>query len=103
MTKFIQSEKFFMPIIYIGFGIIIYLIIAKIIDDLSKINIKHVVGKGSGIDKRKKTVINLFKNIMKLLEDHKNGVRDNYRKIWAIYSFLKWYEVFFLEENTSKE
>ena len=43
------------------------------------------------------------KNIMKLLEDHKNGVRDNYRKIWAIYSFLKWYEVFFLEENTSKE
>lgn len=54
MTKFIQSEKFFMPIVYVGFGIIIYLIIAKIIDDLSKINIKHVVGKGSGIDKRKK-------------------------------------------------
>lgn len=43
------------------------------------------------------------KNIMKLLEEHKNGVKDNYRKIWAIYSFLKWYEVFFLEENTSKE
>ena len=37
--------------------------------------------------------------IMKMLDDHKNGVRDNYRKIWAIYSFLKWYEVFFLEEN----
>lgn len=54
MTKFIQSEKFFMPIVYVGFGIIIYLIIAKIIDDLSKINIKHVVGKESGIDKRKK-------------------------------------------------
>lgn len=67
MTKFIQSEKFFMPIIYIGFGIIIYIVIAKIIDDLSKINIKHVVGKGSGIDKRKKTVINLFKNIIKYI------------------------------------
>ena len=34
-------------------------------------------------------------NILKLLEDHKNGVRDNYRKIWAIYSFLKWYKVYF--------
>lgn len=36
--------------------------------------------------------------IMKLLEDHKNGVKDNYRRIWAIYSFLKWYEVFFEEK-----
>lgn len=35
--------------------------------------------------------------IMKLLEDHKNGVRDNYRRVWAIYSFLKWYKVFFIE------
>ena len=34
-------------------------------------------------------------NIMKLLDDHKNGIKDNYRRIWAIYSFLKWYEVFF--------
>ena len=43
----------------------------------------------------------LFKkdNIIKLLDDHKNGVRDNYRKVWAIYSFLKWYEVFFINEN----
>ena len=36
-------------------------------------------------------------SIMKLLQDHKNGVRDNYRKIWAVYSFLKWYQVFFEE------
>ena len=34
-------------------------------------------------------------NILKLLEDHKNGVRYNYRKISAIYSFLKWYKVYF--------
>lgn len=34
--------------------------------------------------------------ISKLLDDHKNKVQDNYRKIWAIYSFLKWYEVFFI-------
>ena len=37
--------------------------------------------------------------IMKLLEDHKNGTKDNYRRIWAIYSFLKWYEVFFIEQK----
>lgn len=45
----------------------------------------------------------LFKkdNILKLLEDHKNGKKDNYRRVWAIYSFLKWYEVFF--ENKKEE
>ena len=64
MSKFIQSEKFFMPIIYIGVGVLIYMLIAKVITDLSRINIKHV-GKGSGIDKRKVTVVNLIKNIIK--------------------------------------
>lgn len=38
--------------------------------------------------------------IIKLLDDHKNGVCDNYRRVWAIYSFLKWYEVYFILENT---
>lgn len=33
--------------------------------------------------------------IIKLLEDHKNKKKDNYRKVWNIYCFLKWYEVFF--------
>ena len=42
-------------------------------------------------------------HIMKLLEDHKKGIKDNYRRIWAIYSFLKWYEVFFLEGSTDIE
>ena len=43
----------------------------------------------------------LFKkdNILKLLEDHKNNKKDNYRRIWAVYSFLKWYEVYFEENN----
>ena len=39
------------------------------------------------------------KNIIKLLDDHKSGKKDNYRKVWAIYSFLKWYEVFFVDEE----
>ena len=37
------------------------------------------------------------KYINKLLDDHKNNKKDNYRKIWAIYSFLKWYQVFFID------
>ncbi|MBR3161519.1 MAG: asparagine synthase (glutamine-hydrolyzing) [Bacilli bacterium] len=42
----------------------------------------------------------LFKKdyILKLLENHKNGVEDNYRKVWAIYSFLKWYKVYFIDD-----
>ena len=36
------------------------------------------------------------KYLFKLLENHKAGKRDNYRKIWAIYSFLKWYKVYFM-------
>lgn len=38
--------------------------------------------------------------INKLLDEHVNGKKDNYRKVWTIYSFLVWYEIFF--ENTSK-
>lgn len=39
--------------------------------------------------------------ILKLLNDHKNGIKDNYRKVWAVYSFLKWYNVFFSEEQNN--
>ena len=35
------------------------------------------------------------KYILKLLEEHKNNKKDHYRKVWNIYCFLKWYEVFF--------
>lgn len=34
--------------------------------------------------------------VMKLLEEHKEGKKDNYKKVWAIYAFIKWYEVFFI-------
>lgn len=35
------------------------------------------------------------KLLNKLLEEHKENKKDNYRKIWNIFCFLKWYEVFF--------
>lgn len=37
--------------------------------------------------------------ILNLLEDHYTGKKDNYRKVWTIYCFLIWYEVFFLDKN----
>lgn len=33
--------------------------------------------------------------IVKLLDEHKNGKNDNSRKIWAIYMFLVWHKKFF--------
>ena len=35
------------------------------------------------------------KQINKLLDLHYQNKKDNYRKVWTIYCFLKWYEVFF--------
>jgi asparagine synthase (glutamine-hydrolysing) len=35
--------------------------------------------------------------IMSLLEDHKSGKRNNTRKIWAILTFLVWYDEFFVK------
>ena len=42
----------------------------------------------------------LFKTdeIVKLLDEHKNGKNDNSRKIWAIYMFLVWHKKFFEDE-----
>lgn len=37
------------------------------------------------------------KKILKLLEQHKSGKKDCYKKVWAIYIFLLWYERVFLE------
>lgn len=34
--------------------------------------------------------------IMALLNDHKNGTAKNMKKIWTIYTFILWYEQFFV-------
>lgn len=36
-----------------------------------------------------------YKKIMKLLEDHKNGKKDCYKKVWTIYTFIVWYQQYF--------
>ncbi len=37
--------------------------------------------------------------LLKMLEEHKNGKKDNYRKVWTVYTFLKWYDVFFSSDD----
>ncbi len=37
------------------------------------------------------------KRIVKLLDDHRNRKHDNYKKVWAIYCFLVWYEEYFIK------
>lgn len=37
--------------------------------------------------------------LIKLLDEHKNHKKDTYKKVWTVYCFLKWYEIFFLEKE----
>ena len=39
--------------------------------------------------------------IVKLLDDHRNGKNDNSRKIWSIYMFLVWYKRYFETEKAA--
>ena len=34
--------------------------------------------------------------INEVLDEHVSGKKDNYRKVWTIYSFLTWYEIYFV-------
>lgn len=61
MLDFIQSEKFYLPIIYVVVGVLIYSVIIKLIGSISKLDIKQ----SPGLDKRKNTVIVLIKSIIK--------------------------------------
>lgn len=36
------------------------------------------------------------KKLNKMLDDHKNNKKDNYKKIWTVYCFLVWYKEFFI-------
>ena len=39
------------------------------------------------------------KKIIKMLKSCTSNKKFQYKKVWAIYSFLKWYEVFFVNES----
>ena len=40
-----------------------------------------------------------IKRINKLLEEHKSCKKDCYKKVWTIYTFLVWYDIFFVKEG----
>jgi len=58
MIEFIKSEKFILPIVYIIIGIILLRVVSYIINKISK----HKY-----VDKKRKTIISLVKNIIKYL------------------------------------
>ena len=63
MFEFIQSEKFYLPILYIVIGMLVYYVITKMIDSINRIDIKQ----SQVIAKRKNTVIVLIKSIIKYI------------------------------------
>ncbi len=58
MIEFFKSEKFILPIVYVVIGMILLRIIRFVIDKISK---------NKYVDKKKKTIISLVKNILKYL------------------------------------
>ena len=58
MIKFITSERFILPIIYVVIGVIVYSIIKALLKKISK---------AKYVDKKKNTIIELIKNIIKYL------------------------------------
>ena len=63
MIEFIMSSKFYLPMIYIAVGIIIFKVISEVITRMSKVSIHG----SSGSDKKKMTLVSLIKNIIKYL------------------------------------
>ena len=39
--------------------------------------------------------------LLLLLKEHKEKKADNSRKIWAVYTFLVWYDVYFGEQQSA--
>lgn len=58
MIDFIKSDKFILPIVYIVIGVILYTVIKFIMNKISK---------NKYVDKKKKTIISLIRNILKYL------------------------------------
>ncbi len=68
ITKIITSEKFYLPLLYIAIGVIVYYIISFSIRKVHKINEKvgnKIISKGNA--KRKDTVISLIISIIKYI------------------------------------
>ncbi len=61
-VSFVTNYKFYLPLVYIAIGLVINLIVNSLFNRMM-IKHKHIRGK----DKRRDTVINLFRNIFKYL------------------------------------
>ncbi len=62
--NFIISERFYLPMIYIGLGVLLYLLISCTIKKISKFK---VLKYSKGTDKRKVTIVVLVNNVVKYI------------------------------------
>lgn len=60
--EFLLNEKFYLPIVYIVLGIVIYAIIKKVINKISK-----KIKMDKGMNKRKDTIVSLISNLIKYI------------------------------------
>ena len=58
MIDFLKSEKFILPIVYIVIGLVLLRVVKFIVNKISK---------NKFVDKKRKTIISLIKNIIKYL------------------------------------
>ena len=58
MIDFLKSEKFILPIVYIVIGLVLLRVVRFIVNKISK---------NKYVDKKRKTIISLIKNILKYL------------------------------------
>ena len=40
---------------------------------------------------------------LRMLEDHRNGVADNYRPLWTILVFITWYRLYIADIEKTRE
>ncbi len=43
------------------------------------------------------------KHALELLEQHRDGTADNYRKLWTVLVFLRWYDLYVSEKRKSQQ
>ena len=41
--------------------------------------------------------------LLQLLREHKEGKKDNSRKIWTVLAFLIWHHTFFYKESSERQ
>ena len=53
----------------------------------------------SQMDRFRKMLLKDIEEIQKIFDEYVGGNSDNWRKVWTIYTFLVWYEEYFVKSE----